>query len=347
MAGLARLRQAVRPIVGHPAVHDVLLGVAASTAAVWMLTQVLPGVPVDAGSVRLRVTVVPSLHGGVTVQAPPLGELAADSFTAPARVVARADAIHVGAVDPLLRGVATPRFEVPDSVDLARVVGLAVLADAAAAALLGALLGLVLRLPPARVGRIAAAGAAVVVAVGFLALITHRATAYDEPQRTGAWAALPELDSASLSRGHIEGALGEQLARFGANLTGFYRALTTDARNFALRDDSRAVLVVPEGLPSDVLTATQDWFGPETVTDPQRLVVPGVLRTDEGLRLPDGRVAPVRLIDSPDGDLAADLAVLYLDPDTGQLRATDLVTLAGNSATLERLPADTGPVDAP
>lgn len=340
MVGLERLRRMACPITGHAAVHDLLLGVAASAVAVWALTQAFPGVPVDAGSVTLRVAVVPSLHGGVTIQAPPLGELAASSFTAPARVVARADSIHIGSVDPLLRGVSTPRFEVPDDVDLARVVGLAVLIDAVAAALLGALLALALRLPRTRVVRVATAAAAVVVAVGLLGVLTHRSSVYDEPQRTGAWAALPELDTASLTSGRIEGALGEQLARFGFNLTGFYTALTSDARSFALRDDSRVVLVVPADLPSDVLAAAREWFDPDLVTDPSRLSVPEVVASDGGVRLADGQVAPLGMSEAADGALTADLVVLYLDPDTDQLHALDQVTLDGDSATLARLTVD-------
>lgn len=342
MTTVAQLRTRGRAIRRSHPVQDVALGLLASLAGVWILTQVFPGVPLHAGSVTLRVTVVPALTGGLTIQAPPLGDLSADSFVGPARVVARTGSVDVGAVDSVLRGESRPEIAAPDTVDLARAVGSAILLDAAAAAAFGALVALTLRRERARVLRVSATGAAVVIVVGFLGLLTHDPAAYDAPRRTGAWAALPELSPETLSQGRIGGALGDQLVRFGSNLTGFYAALAADARASGLRGDSEVVLVVPDGLPPDTRAAAMDWFDPDRVTGPAgATAVTAVTVTDDGLLLPDGRAAPLGV--GTAGEQTPDrFVVLYVDPDTAQLRAVDLVTVDEEGATLQRLAVDPG-----
>jgi hypothetical protein len=336
MGSAARLRAWWGPVHRSRWPGDLALALASALLGVWVLVQLFPGLPVQAGSVTLRVTVVPAATGGLTVQAPPLGDLAADSFNAPARVVARTTSIDVTAVDSLIRGGPGPQFRPPSAVDLARAVGAAVLLDAAAAGLFGLLVALALRLGGHRVGRVALAAAASVVLVGFLGLLTHDPAAYDEPQRTGAWAALPELTPEALSEGQIGGPLGDQLARFGQNLTGFYAALTADARSAGLRDDSRVVLVLPDGLPDQTRATAEAWFRPSLVTGAAGAAqVSSVTLTDSGLELPDGSVAPLST-DIGGSPVTSRFVVLYLDPATQQLRAVDLVTVDGGGVSLDR-----------
>jgi hypothetical protein len=336
MRAVQWLRTRLAVIGRSHAAQDVALGVVASAAGVWVLVQVFPGVPLQAGSVDLRVTVVPALTGGLTVEAPPLGNLSADSFTAPARVVAHVESIDVGAVDGILRGTAPPSVGTPDAAQLSRVIGLALALDAGAAAAFGIVLAVALRLGRSRAARVSLSAAATVVLVGFVGLLTQDTAAYAQPERTGAWAALPELSPVSLAEGRIGGDLGAQLTRFGQNLTGFYAALTADARAAGLRDDSRVVLVVPDGLPATARASAVAWFEPDAVVPPEELQPTAeVTSTPDGLVLPDGSTAPLTP-GTADEVSPSRFAVLYLDPDSGALRAVDLVTVDGAGATLER-----------
>jgi hypothetical protein len=226
--------------------------------------------------------------------------------------------------------------QAPGAAELSRVIGLALLLDAAAAAAFGALLALALRLGRLRATRASLSAAAAVVLVGFVGLLTHDTAAYAQPERTGAWAALPELSPVSLTEGRIGGDLGAQLTRFGQNLTGFYAALTADARAAGVRDDSRVVLVVPDGLPATARAAAIAWFRPDAVVRPGEVPASAaVTTTPDGLALPDGSTAPLTP-GTADEASPSRFAVLYLDPASGALRAVDLVTVDGAGATLER-----------
>lgn len=195
----------------------------------------------DIGPLQTRLSLVPSLSGGVTVAVPPLGRLELPTHAGPLQVSATVTGIDPARARALLGarhpGRAVTRQVAADSEDA--------LAAAAARALLIGLLApavacaLVFRRPRAVLGGTAIALLAMTASAG-VAGATLRPQAFNEPRFDGLLVQAPAL----IGRVQDFDAYAERVAQLTANVAGVYGSLATLPT--APAEDSTRVLWVSD-----------------------------------------------------------------------------------------------------
>lgn len=180
--------------------------------------------PRDIGPLETRISLVPSLAGGVSVGVPPLGRLELDTHAGPLQVRAQVTGVDPAKARTLLRannpGRTVTAQVTADSQD-------AVAAAAARALVVGLLAaavvcGVVFRRRAAVLGGTAAATAVLVASAG-VAAATLRTEALDEPRFDGLLVQAPAL----IGRVESFEAYSERIAQLTSNVARVYGSLAT------------------------------------------------------------------------------------------------------------------------
>ncbi len=236
----------------------VAVAAVAALVSVWLFATA----GADGGDFSLRLSVSPSLGGGVTVDAAPLGTLSADSFLAPAHLV-----VDVGDLKPQVVSAtvnetlagATPSVLERDASDLfsegvSRGLTRLLLVSLLLGALGGAAAGLLLR----RNRRDTALGAGVgLVTIGLiagLAWYTHDPSAYRSPTSTGAFAAQP-VTGYPRPGTLPDPDVGSYLGKLQRNLAGLYGGFLLPVESAAARQGATRVVVAVAGTSDDLTRA--------------------------------------------------------------------------------------------
>ena len=231
----ARTRQALRPIGSRLLVALVALVSGGAALAAWGSSSH------DIGPLEARLSIVPSLSGGVTVHVPPLGRLELPTHAGPLRVSATVTGVDLPRARLLLSSPSPgPTVGAQVAVDSADALAFTA-AHGAAVALLGSgvACAVVFRQPRAVLG-----GTAIVLLVlssaATVAAATLRTEALNEPKFDGLLAQAPVL----IGRVQDFDAYSERMAELTANVARVYGSLATLPT--APAEDSTRVLWVSD-----------------------------------------------------------------------------------------------------
>ena len=239
-----------------------MLTVAAAAVAALVSVWLFAAAGADGGDFSLRLSVSPSLGGGVTVNAAPLGTLSADSFVAPAHLVvdvgdlapkvvsATVNEALAGATPSVLERDASDLFSEGVSRGLTRLLVVSLLLGA----LGGAAAGLLLRRHPRDTALGAGVGLVTIGLLAGLAWFTHDPSAYRSPTATGAFAAQPVTGDPR--PGTLpDPDVGSYLGKLQRNLAGLYRGFLLPVESAAARQGASRVVVAVAGTSDDLTRA--------------------------------------------------------------------------------------------